>query len=120
MFPEIKDTLNGQFDQIHRILNSLTQYSRFKPPLLIRSLVMIVCLVFMLSSYCFILLSEYPAPDVYENGERIFQSEDITIFKEADGTYTIHMDGTNIYIPISEEEAEFNLEGGEKLVEKEN
>ena len=82
-------------------------------------MVFLVCLVFMISSYCFILQPEYPAPDVDENGEPLLGSEDITIFKEADGTYSFHVDGTDIYIPISEEEAEFNLEGGAKLVEKE-
>ena len=109
----------GKHENTRERIELLTQDSSFKPPLLIRSLVMIVCLVFVLSSYCFILLPEYPAPDVDENGEPLLGSEDITIFKEADGTYTIHMDGTDIYIPISEEEAEFNLEGGAKLVEKE-
>ena len=63
---------------------------------------------------------EYPVPDIDENGEPLLRPKDITIFKEADGTYSFHVDGTDIYIPISEEEAEFNLEGGAKLVEKDN
>ena len=64
------------------------------------------------------IYSKFFNPDADENGEPLLGSEDITIFKEADGTYTIHVDGTDIYIPISEEEAEFNLEGGAKLIEK--
>ncbi|MGN0250414.1 MAG: hypothetical protein ACI4EH_03485 [Oliverpabstia sp.] len=47
---------------------------------------------------------EYPVPDIDENGELLLGPKDITIFKEADGTYTIHVDGTGIYIPISESE----------------
>lgn len=47
---------------------------------------------------------EYPVPDIDENGEPLLRPKDITIFKEADGTYTIHVDGTGIYIPISESE----------------
>ena len=109
----------GKHDNIRERIELLTQDSKSKSPLLIRSLIMIVCLFFILSSYCFILLPEYPAPDVDENGEPLLGSEDITIFKEADGTYSFHVDGTDIYIPISEEEADFNLEGGAKLVEKE-
>ena len=109
----------GKHDNIRERIELLTQDSRSKSSLLIHGLGMIVCLVFMISSYCFILQPEYPAPDVDENGEPLLGSEDITIFKETDGTYSFHVDGTDIYIPISEEEAEFNLEGGAKLVEKE-
>ena len=112
IFRSVKDRCNSSTIEL------LTQDSRSKSSLLIHGLGMIVCLVFMISSYCFILQPEYPAPDVDENGEPLLGSEDITIFKEADGTYSFHVDGTDIYIPISEEEAEFNLEGGAKLVEK--
>ena len=106
-------------DDIRERIELLTQDSRSKSPLLIHDQSMIVYLVFIISSYCFILQPEYPAPDVDENGEHLLGSEDITIFKETDGTYSFHVDGTDIYIPISEEEADFNLEGGAKLVEKE-
>ena len=89
----------GKHDpNIRERIELLTQDPRSKSPLLIHGLGIIVCLVFMISSYCFIFQPEYPAPDVDENGEPLLGSEDITIFKEA----------------------EFNLEGGAKLVEKDN
>ena len=85
-------------DNIRERIELLTQDSRSKSPLLIHDQSMIVYLVFIISSYCFILQPEYPASDVNENGEPLLGSEDITIFKEA----------------------EFNLEGRAKLVEKDN
>ena len=49
----------GKHDNIRERIELLTQDPRSKSPLLIHGLGIIVCLVFMISSYCFILQPEY-------------------------------------------------------------